>query len=259
MKQLYFLALLLLNAFFANAQSVTKTSNPPGSTSIDGCGTYCVEVPNPLSFTTADFTQGCQITDVNVTVRWAKTDGTCSSPGTGNSFHSETNFRIESPLSNEVLVLPGTYTGNATMSAVTQVFDQQASVIAGGATPLSGSFRPNNGNLNNYTGTSGLGTWRLRAGDSAGSDPLCIDYYSVTIITSPDAVGPTFVTMPGDITLTASSTTCSAIHSWTTPTVSDLCGATVSQISGLTSGSAFPLGLSTVLYRATDSYGNTTD
>ena len=170
MKQFYFLALLLLSAFFANAQTVTKTSNPPGSTSIDGCGSYCVAVPNALTFTQSDFSQGCQITDVNVTVRWAKTDGSCSSPGTGSSFHNETNFRIEGPASNEILVRPGTYTGDATMSAITQTFDQAAGSVPGGATPVGGTFRPNNGNLNNFNGASGLGTWRLRAGDTGAGD-----------------------------------------------------------------------------------------
>ena len=258
MKQFYFLALLLLSAFFANAQTVTKTSNPSTSTSIDGCGSYCVAVPNALTFTQSDFSQGCQITDVNVTVRWAKTSGTCSAPLTDNSYHSETNFRVDAPSGgNVVLIQPGTYTGTATMSAITQVFDQAAGSVPGGATPVGGTFRPNNGNLNNFNGASGLGIWTLRAGDTGGGDPLCIDYYSVQVSTAPDNTVPTWSSaLQQNITLPANNG-CSRNVTYSVPQAQDLCGiSSITRLAGPASGASFGLGATTVTYRARDIYGN---
>ncbi|GAB4188790.1 MAG: hypothetical protein Tsb002_15310 [Wenzhouxiangellaceae bacterium] len=52
-------------------------------------------------------------------------------------------------------------------------------------TPVSGSFLPNSGNLDDFNGLSGTATWRLRAGDSGAGDPLCIDRYSVTVTAEP--------------------------------------------------------------------------
>lgn len=179
----------LLTFFFLSSISfgqltVTKSYTAPSSVSVDGCGTYCTNLPG-VTFSASDFTPGvCQVADVNVSITWAKTDGTCTLPGTANSFHQETNFRIDGPAGNVVLVQPGSYTGTATISAVTTTLDQAAASIIGGTTPVSGTFRPNNGNLDNFNGTDPFGTWTLRAGDTGSGDPLCIVGYSVTITMS---------------------------------------------------------------------------
>ena len=134
----------LLTFFFLSSISfgqltVTKSYTAPSSVSVDGCGTYCTNLPG-VTFSASDFTPGvCQVADVNVSITWAKTDGTCTVPGTGNSFHQETNFRIDGPAGNVVLVQPGSYTGTATISAVTTTLDQAAASIIGGTNPVSGS------------------------------------------------------------------------------------------------------------------------
>ena len=52
--------------------------------------------------------------------------------------------------------------------------------------------------------------------------------------------------------------TCGQIASWTAPTVADNCpGSSIVQTAGLTSGSSFPVGTSTVTYTATDAGGRT--
>ncbi|MDG1332086.1 MAG: T9SS type A sorting domain-containing protein [Crocinitomicaceae bacterium] len=180
--------------------TVTKTFTAPSSVTVDGCGSYCTNLPG-LSFSAADFTAGvCQIADVNVSITWAKTDGSCTAPGTGNSFHSETNFRIDGPAGNEILVAPGTYSGTGTISSVTTTLDQAAAPIIGGTNPVSGTFRPSTGDLDNYIGTDAFGTWTLRAGDTGTGDPLCIVAYSVTITMSAaiDNDGDTFTYCTGD-------------------------------------------------------------
>ncbi len=183
--------------------TVTKTYTAPSSVTVDGCGTYCTNLPG-LTFSAADFSPGvCSVTDVNVSITWAKTDGTCELPGVGSSFHSETNFRIDGPATNVILVQPGTYSGNGSTSTVTTNFDQSAGSIIGGVDPFSGVFQPNNGNLITFNGTSPIGTWTLRAGDTGGGDPLCIVGYSVTVSVNLDFIPPVAICQPYTVTLDA--------------------------------------------------------
>jgi hypothetical protein len=173
-----------LISFGANAQTVTKTWNASGSVTVDGCGTYCnLGGIGSVSFSAGDFNNGCVITDVNVSIRWHKTGGTCANPDLGNPFHGETNFRIDGPSNNVILATAGTWSGTAVLfSDVTTTFNQGFGVPSG--TPITGNFGPNGGNLNTFNGTNPVGTWKLKPGDNGNSDPLCIAGYSVTITAS---------------------------------------------------------------------------
>tara|TARA_R110000850_G_scaffold218852_1_gene344376 strand:- start:201 stop:4634 length:4434 start_codon:yes stop_codon:yes gene_type:complete len=164
--------------FVSGQTTVSKTYGGP-TVSVDGCGSYCVALPG-VTFTTADFPAGSIITDVNVSINWLKTDGSCAAPATGGSFHNETNFRINNPSSNVILATPNTWSGGVSSPTVTTVFDQSAATTPSG-TPVNGTFLPNGGNLNNFNCQSPLGTWVLWAGDTAGADPLCVNSYTVTI------------------------------------------------------------------------------
>lgn len=200
-KWVFLMISLLVSSASCIAQlTVTKTYTAPSSVTVDGCGTYCTNLPG-VSFAPSDFSLGvCQIADVNVSITWAKTDGTCEVPDIGSSFHNETNFRIDGPTANEILIQPGSYTGNGSTSTTTTILDQAAASVIGGIDPFSGTFKPNNGNLDNYIGTNPFGTWTLRAGDTGGGDPLCIVGYSVTITMSAgaDIDGDTYTNCNGD-------------------------------------------------------------
>ena len=178
-----FLSLLVFILPAAQALSITatKTEDPPGLLSIDGCGSFCNVGLSGVTFTAADFPVGSVITDVDVSIAWFKTDGSCTTPLSGNAFHSETNFRIDlAGGSTVVLALPATWTTTAPTGPITTGFDQSAGAIPSG-TPASGTFLPNNGNLDNFDGASALGTFTLRPGDTGSGDPLCVDSYSVTV------------------------------------------------------------------------------
>lgn len=176
--------LLTLASSSAFAMTVTKTVDPPGLVSIDGCGNFCSTLPS-VSFDATDFGVASEITDVDVSITWFKTDGSCNAPGVSNSFHGETSFRLDGPSgTNVVIASAGTWSGNVSISTVTTDFDQAAALVPSG-TPVSGTFRPNNGNLDNFNGLSGTATWELRAGDNGGGDPLCVDSYSVTVTAVP--------------------------------------------------------------------------
>ncbi|HLP10576.1 MAG TPA: HYR domain-containing protein [Flavobacteriales bacterium] len=74
-------------------------------------------------------------------------------------------------------------------------------------------------------------------------------------VTVTDNILPTISGMPSNQTLSASAGTCGAVATWTTPTASDNCG--IASLTGTsTSGSTFPVGVTTVTYTATDVNGN---
>ena len=254
MKNILLGAFLVLFAGTAAAQTVTRTHVSPTSTSVDGVGNYGFTFP-AVSFTSGDFTAGCEVTDVDVTIGWAKTDGTCQAPGGGNSFHAETSFRVNGPSGSEILALPGTWSGGATTASVVTTFSTGNAIPSG--TPVTGIFGPNNGALSNFNGVSPFGNWTLDAGDNGAGDPLCVVFYEVTVTTAADGTNPS-LSMPANIVVNADPGLCAATVTYSTPTATDNCGVTVTYISGGTSGSLFPVGVNTVTYEAADPFGNIT-
>jgi hypothetical protein len=95
-------------------------------------------------------------------------------------------------------------------------------------------------------------TWR--ATDGAGNTQTCS--FRVTVN---DTEAPA-LTCPTAININTTPNLCSAVATYTNPTFTDNCApttGTATRISGLVSGSAFPLGNSNVVFQATDAAGNT--
>ncbi len=92
--------------------------------------------------------------------------------------------------------------------------------------------------------------WRATNPDDTTKFSICRQ-----IITMKDDTGPTIAGCPTNITVDADQS-CSAVVSWSPPQASDNCG-----LKGLTSthspGSAFPIGVTTVVYTFTDNCNNT--
>jgi Ricin-type beta-trefoil lectin domain-like/HYR domain/Secretion system C-terminal sorting domain len=105
----------------------------------------------------------------------------------------------------------------------------------------------------------GTSTVTYKATDAKGNMASCSFTVTVTkVVIDPcatDATPPTIV-CPANINLTTTGTCAAA--SWTAPSATDNCpgAVTVSQTAGLASGSCFPVGTSTVTYKATDAKGN---
>jgi hypothetical protein len=74
------------------------------------------------------------------------------------------------------------------------------------------------------------------------------------VVTVADLIAPTMSGLPANISATASGSTCSANVSWTNPQVADNCSAILT--SSHQNGSAFPVGVTTVVLTATDPSGN---
>lgn len=94
----------------------------------------------------------------------------------------------------------------------------------------------------------------VTAQNAANNTAFCTA--TVTVL---DATPPSINGCPTNITSNVDAGSCSAVVSWTEPTVSDNCsGATLSRTSGSASGSTFPIGTTTVVYTASDSMNHTT-
>ncbi len=101
----------------------------------------------------------------------------------------------------------------------------------------------------------GMTTLTFSGTDACGNTGTC-----TLIIDVKDMQLPTISGCPANITASATTNACTHIVTWAAPTFFDNCGFTVVQTSsptaGLSSGSAFPLGVTTILYTVTDPNGN---
>ena len=103
--------------------------------------------------------------------------------------------------------------------------------------------------VSGFSSGSNLLIWKVSLGSCTAV------YDTVKILT--DTVLPKVV-CPANVFATNSSGQCSGIGSWTLPSITDNCpGPVLTQISGLSNGSSFPVGTSSVSYRVTDNSGNT--
>ena len=254
---LRFFLFAFVYGFVSNAQgqTVTKTYVAPSSVSVDGVGAYGQAVGS-INFNPSDFTGGCEVTDVDVAIAWAKTAGTCTNPTGGNSQHAETSFRINSPVNSEELAIPGTWSGSTSTSSVITTFSDGNPIPSG--LPVTGTFGTNSttGPLSGFNGLSPYGNWNLDVGDAAAGAPVCVVFYQVSVTTSPDVTPPT-ITVPADITVNADQGQCGTTVSFTTPTGTDNCEAPViAQTAGLASGAFFPVGTTVQTFTSTDASGN---
>lgn len=156
------------------AESATASVSNNTPLDVDGSsGTRTVDI------TAAELPPGETLTNVNVTVDFLKTDGSCATPGTGNSYHSEIVYQITSPMGTTVnLITSGTFTGGDDVPPVTITFDDAAASVVGGVYPVSGTFQPVSP-LSAFNGEDPQGTWTLYVEDTVGADPLC--HYSFTL------------------------------------------------------------------------------
>jgi len=94
-------------------------------------------------------------------------------------------------------------------------------------------------------------TWTIQ--DATGKKTSCI--LTINIL---DNQVPTFTNCPSNITVYTGPgrTTCDQTATWTPPTASDNCSGAVTVTSNYAPGSLFPVGITTVIYTATDPTGN---
>jgi MYXO-CTERM domain-containing protein len=173
--------LLLVASTAAFGADLTRTESWNGNTSIDGQGYTTVGTVNISS---GEVGAGAVIYSGSMSARWLKTDGSCGSPGSNNSYHNETGIRVVGPSATVEMVRAGTYSGSANINAVTTGYGW-ANTNTHGGTPSSGTFRPSSGVLRDALfGTSPIGNWTFQGQDTAGADPLCLYNYTLTLSTT---------------------------------------------------------------------------
>ncbi|APG64713.1 hypothetical protein LPB136_04765 [Tenacibaculum todarodis] len=200
--------LFLVNVLGISAQTVTKTYSG-GIVTVDGE----TETLPGVVFAASDFPSGCVVESVSVIITWNKTDGSCASPNTGNSYHNETGFIISGPIGNTTLAATGTWSGSTSINNVTTAFNSSGGSPSG--TPVSGSFGAPG--LSSYIGDNPIGTWSLIGQDTANQDPLCIISYTVAItVTNINAnAGPNITLCEGETTnLSATANGTGLTYSW---------------------------------------------
>ncbi len=119
------------------------------------------------------------------------------------------------------------------------------------SSPLKNGYTTNT----HYTPSLSDGTyyWRVRARDNAGNNGDWTAGRQIVIDTVPPQI-----TCPADITVDNDPGACSAVVTWSAPTAMDNVGV-ASVICDPPSGSAFPVGTTTVTCTATDLAGNTAE
>lgn len=107
------------------------------------------------------------------------------------------------------------------------------------------------GPLNGSAFPKGTTVVAFKSTDAAGNMTTCS--FSVTVN---DNQAPS-ITCPASITVSNTVNQCGATVNYTTPSFSDNCpGATIVLVSGLPSGSFFPVGITTNVWKVTDAAGN---
>jgi HYR domain len=223
-----------------------------------------------VSYTTPTYTSSCaagtlsyvsgglsgsMFTKGTTTVLWKVTDGgqsqTCAftvtvTDGQAPNITCPANQSVNNNLgqcSATVTYLTPTATDNCSLPAGQPVW------ISGGSTPSS------SGATSGSIFQKGINTVTWKATDGAGLTKTCT--FRVTVN---DTEKPNFVNCPTPINVNATTGLCSAVVPYTNPEFTDNCAPTSgisTKISGLASGSSFPVGSNNIVFQATDAAGNT--
>ncbi len=120
--------------------------------------------------------------DLRISITWTKTDGSCTAQTSGAAYHEEVGFALRRPDGViRQLVVPGTYSGTDDIGPVVTVFDDLALTPPLGGRPISGTFLPADGSLNDLLNGPVDGNWQLLATDLAPGDPLCVLDWSIEV------------------------------------------------------------------------------
>ncbi|MFL0354731.1 HYR domain-containing protein [Xanthomarina sp. GH4-25] len=110
-------------------------------------------------------------------------------------------------------------------------------------------------------GSGQIGTYTFPLGETTitytNTDGSGNSVSDVTLITISDTENPSIVGLPSNISVNNDLGVCGAIVNWTEPTATDNCSVmSFVQTIGLTNGSTFPLGITTITYVVTDGSNN---
>lgn len=192
---IHFFGAILTFGISINLLAQTTFNYSGGTVSVDNTAGGAFEDALTIDVPVSSFPAGHALFDIDITIAYDKTDGNCASPGTGNSYHNEHGFQLESPSGTQITIFStGTFAGATDISpGVSQVFDDESTTTIPGGIPANGTYIPEN-SFSGFDGEDPEGTWILRAAETGTGDSLCITGASITI-TARDAN-----VTPGDVT-----------------------------------------------------------
>jgi len=149
----------------------------------------------------ADIPAGHKVVDVIVEIEWSKTDDGSCTPTTGSPVDlSHVGFTVRGPVGPTRVLAASANSGSLIIPTTTSSFNGATNVIrdtitfkdgypsllpAGLPNPSRDTVRPNNQNLNFYTGLDPYGSWSVGAIDDPpiGGPQLCIHSWCITLVT----------------------------------------------------------------------------
>lgn len=215
------------------------TYNP--ATATDNC------TANPLVERTSGPASGSIFPKGLTTVIWRATDG--------NGLTKTCSFRViimdtQAP----TMTCPNPIAANATAGQCSATVTYANPTFTDNCAPLSGTSVRVSGLASGATFPIGTSNVVFQATDAAGRTNRC----TLTVIVTDNQ--PMVINCPPPVTVTGNGTPCKATVYYNAPTATDNCGINgVYLLSGLASGSQFPLGTNTVIWRAISTGGQTAD
>jgi subtilisin-like proprotein convertase family protein len=209
------------------------------------------------SITAADVDNGsadnCAVASTSIDV----TDFTCADVGPNTVTLTVTDVNGNSSTCTTVVTVEDNVAPTAVCQNITVFLDATGNVsiaaadVDGGSADACG-IATTSIDITDFTCADlGPNNVTLTVTDVNGNTSTCI-----AVVTVEDDIPPT-IACPADITVNNDAGMCGAIVNFPVAVGFDNCSVTVSQTGGLASGSAFPVGVSTVEFTATDGSGNT--
>ncbi len=130
---------------------------------------------------------GETVSGVTIAINFLKSGNTCASDDGSIPWDDEIVFSLKNPLNTTVnLVNKGTFsTGGTSAGTVTITFSDAGGALP--AHPATGTFHPV-GALATFNGTNPTGDWTLTIQDTFAADHLCVNNFTLTVLTGGDAV-----------------------------------------------------------------------
>ncbi|MEZ4873970.1 MAG: HYR domain-containing protein [Flavobacteriaceae bacterium] len=182
----------------------------------------------------------------------------CSNVGNNNVVLTITDVNGNSSSCTAIVTVEDTVAPNALCQNITVSLDANglASIVAsdvdGGSSDACG-IASNSIDISSFDCSDlGPNNVTLTVTDVNGNSSSCN-----AIVTVVDNTPPVIV-CPADVSVNTDAGLCSAVVSFADAIALDNCSASVAQTAGPSSGSAFPVGVSTIEFTATDAGGNTT-
>jgi len=201
---------------------------------------------------------GCGTNIPVIRIAFDKTDGSCASPGAGNSAHDEISFQLVSPSGTAfTLANSTTWTGNENITpGVVIEFTDTANAPPSGF-PTSGAYLATGGSIcSAFDGENINGTWLVIPSDNTTGDPLCVSDICI------EFVNPLELDCSALTNLSANTDpgVCTAALTPVTPMASGGCAPLVftNDFNGTDDGADdYPEGTTTLTWTVTDAASNT--